>query len=73
MASWTFHEQDCTSQARSQAWANPGSARVAQETARVARDWPKIIFICVTPYIFSRCASLKITSLADELECHVLP
>jgi hypothetical protein len=27
----------------------------------------------VTPYIFSRCASLKITSLADELECHVLP
>ncbi len=25
-----------SSQARSQAWANPGSARVAQDTARVA-------------------------------------
>jgi len=35
----------CVWQARSQAWANPGSARVAQETARVAREWPKIIFL----------------------------
>ena len=55
-------------QARSQAWANPGSARVAQVTARAARDGRKYFF-GVKTHIFSRCTSLKITSMTGELQC----